>query len=237
MPGALPGLSIVLPCFDEQENVAGAVRDALSAAQRYSAECEVIVVDDGSRDGTGAVAADLVARHSEVRLVLHRQNRGYGAAVRTGVRSARMPFVLLTDGDRQFDLDQLGTFVPLADGADLLAGYRLRRHDPIGRRLSGAAWNRLVHHLFRVGVRDVDCAFKLVRRDLLERIDLVSDGAMVSTELIVRSRLAGARIVEIGVQHRARVAGRQSGANPRVVLRAFRELGRLRTDLRPSHPV
>jgi glycosyltransferase involved in cell wall biosynthesis len=237
MPSTLPGLSIVLPCFDEEENVAGAVREALAAIRHHSRTGEVIVVDDGSRDRTASVAAELVERHPEVRLVMHRRNRGYGAAVRTGIRAARMPFVLLTDGDRQFDLDQLGVFVPVVDAADFVAGYRVHRRDPAGRRVVAAAWNWLVRHLFRVGVRDVDCAFKLIRRDLLDRIDLLSDGAMVSTELIVRSRLAGARIAELGVEHRARVAGRQSGASPRVIVRAFRELGRLRTALRAPHPV
>jgi hypothetical protein len=145
-----------------------------------------------------------------------------------------MPFVLLTDADRQFDLDQLGAFARLAEHADLVVGYRRRRQDPVGRRLNGRCWNWLVGRLYGLNVRDVDCAFKLVRRDLLECLDLASRGALISTELLVKARLAGAVVAEAGVEHRPRTSGEQSGANPRVVLLAFRELRRLRATLRPT---
>ena len=167
-----------------------------------------------------------------MRVVVHPTNRGYGAALRSGVRAAQQPWVLLTDADLQFDLRELVDFVPLAAQADLIAGWRIARQDPLHRRLNAAAWNWLVRSLFDLPVRDVDCAFKLVRRDLLEDIPLTSGGAMISTELVVRAVAAGGRVREVGVHHRPRVAGEQSGANPRVVLRAFRELARLQGELR-----
>jgi hypothetical protein len=142
-----------------------------------------------------------------------------------------MPWVLLTDADLQFDLDQLEHFVPLTHDADVVMGWRIARQDPLHRRVNAAAWNRLVRHTFHLQVRDVDCAFKLIRRDLVDGLALTSSGAMISTELLVRAQDTGARIRELGVEHRPRLAGEQSGANPRVVLRAFRELRQLRRDL------
>ncbi|MEA2155526.1 MAG: hypothetical protein QOE11_1666 [Solirubrobacteraceae bacterium] len=228
----LAGVSIVLPCFDEAANVAGAVRAAIAAAQEHAVDFEVIVVDDGSTDETAQIAARLAEADRRVRVLVHPSNRGYGGAVRTGLRAAQMPWVLLTDGDLQFDLGELAAFVPLAREADLIAGWRIARQDPAHRRLNAAAWNWLMHRRFSLPVRDVDCAFKLIRRDLLDQIALTSRGAMISTELVVRAVAAGARVREVGVHHRPRVAGEQSGASPRVVLRAFRELTRLHGELR-----
>jgi len=231
-PNALTSLSVVLPCFDEQENVADAIRYALSAAQRCATDYEVIVVDDGSSDETSRIAAAFMEADRHVRLRIHPHNRGYGDAVRTGIGAARMDWVLLTDADLQFDLRELEDFLPSAARADLVVGWRILRRDPLNRRVNAAAWNRLVRTMFHIPVRDIDCAFKLVRRDLLQSCALSASGAMISTELLVRCLAAGARLEELGVHHRARVAGQQSGASPRVVIRAFGELLRLRRCLR-----
>jgi glycosyltransferase involved in cell wall biosynthesis len=231
----LPGVSVVLPCFNEAPNVARAVLEAAAAAERNAVEYQIVVVDDGSTDGTAEIAAEVARSVPHVDVVEHGQNRGYGAALSSGLRAARMPWVLLTDGDLQFDLAQLEAFVPLAAEADLVAGWRIDRRDPLHRRANAAAWNWLVRRAFAVPVRDVDCAFKLIRRELVDEIPLSSRGAMISTELLVRAQANGARIRELGVEHRARVAGEQSGANPRVVARAFRELLALRRELtRPA---
>jgi glycosyltransferase involved in cell wall biosynthesis len=228
----LPSLSIVLPCYDEEPNVAAAVAEADAAGSQFATEHEIIVVDDGSRDRTRAIADSIAAVNPRVRVVAHERNRGYGAAVRSGIVASRSEWVLLTDADLQFDLSELRFLLPLACDNDLVAGYRLDRADPVARRLAAHAWNQLMRRTFRVGVRDVDCAFKLVRRDLLEQIPLTSGGAMISTELVARIVAAGAVVREVGVHHRPRVAGEQSGANPLVVLRAFRELARLQGELR-----
>jgi glycosyltransferase involved in cell wall biosynthesis len=220
----LPGLSIVLPCFNEEANVADAIRAATKAARRVSDDYEILVVDDGSTDATSDIASRFVDTTGRVRLLVLPHNRGYGAAVRTGIDAARMPWILLTDADLQFDLGQLEDFAPLTASADIVAGRRILRQDPLGRRITGAAWSGLTRRLFRLPVSDVDCAFKLIRRDLLDRVQLTSDGAMVSAELLVKCQAEGARVTEQGVRHRARVAGEQSGAHPRVVVRAFREL-------------
>lgn len=230
-PDRLPGLSVVLPCFNEEENVEAMVADAHRAARRFGDEHEIVIVDDGSADRTGVLADRLAAASPEVRVVRHPENRGYGAAVRSGLEAARMPWLLLTDGDRQFDLMQLEAFVPRTATADLVAGRRSNRADPLHRRASAHAWNMLVSRLFALPITDVDCAFKLIRRELLERIELTADGAMISTELVAKCMRSGARVIELDVAHKPRPAGEQSGNNPRVIARAFRELARMRRSL------
>jgi len=228
----LTGLSIVLPCFNEEENVAAAVAQAAHAAQLVADAYEVIVVDDGSSDATSAIAERLAQTDGCVRVVAHEHNRGYGAAVRSGFQAARMDWILLTDGDLQFDLDELSDVAPLTRGADFVAGYRIVRMDPVHRRVNAAAWNWLVRRFFQVDVRDVDCAFKLMRRPLVQSLDLTAEGAMVSTELVAKASGRGARFAEAGVHHRPRVAGASSGASPRVIARAFRELARISREMR-----
>jgi glycosyltransferase involved in cell wall biosynthesis len=232
MPDArLTSLTVVLPCHDEEANVVQAVREAGAAARDAADEHQIVVVDDGSTDATRGLAAECAAADPRVRVLVHGENRGYGAALRTGIAAARCDWILLTDADRQFDLAELRDFVAPARDHDLLVGFRLVRMDSVSRRMNAYAWNRLVDHVFDLRVRDVDCAFKLIRRDLAQGLRLTADGAMISTELVARAALAGARIVEFGVHHRPRAAGRQSGADPAVVLSAFRELRRIRGEL------
>jgi glycosyltransferase involved in cell wall biosynthesis len=227
----LPGLTVVLPCFDEEPNVAQAVREATSAACRCASAVEIVVVDDGSRDATGEIARELAEVDPRVRVVAHDVNRGYGAAVRSGITASRMPWVLLTDADLQFDLQQLDRLLPLAPDHDLVAGYRISRCDPLHRRAAAAAWNWLMRRTFGVPVRDVDCAFKLARGPMLRALDLTSEGAMVSMELYARATRDDWRIAEVGVHHRARLAGEASGGDPGVILRALRERRRLAREL------
>lgn len=227
----LAGLSIVLPCLDEEENVAQAVTEALAAGERCACAVEVVVIDDGSSDATADRARAAAGDDPRVLVVVHPENRGYGAAVRSGIRASRMPWVLLTDGDLQFDLQQLDRMLPVADDHDIVAGFRIVRNDPARRRVTAAAWNALMRRTFGVPVRDVDCAFKLARGPLLRGLPLRSEGAMISTELYARAKAAGWRIAEIGVDHRPRRAGEATGNDLRVVLRAFRERRLLATEL------
>ena len=232
----LPSLSVVLPCFDEAPNVEAAVAEARRAAQRCAADHEIIVVDDGSSDGTRDIACSLARQDRRVRVVPHTRNRGYGAAVRSGIAASRGEWILLTDGDLQFDLSELERFVPLTADHDLVAGYRADRADPLPRRVAAHAWNALMRRTFGVPVRDVDCAFKLVRGAAGRALPLESDGAMISTELVTRGRLAGWRIAELPVHHRARRAGEPTGGDLRVILRAFRERRALMRGLREAPP-
>jgi glycosyltransferase involved in cell wall biosynthesis len=227
-PDALGGLTIVLPCFDEAENLPDAVAYAIDAAERCAEAYEIVIVDDGSSDETVTVAGRLAAQESHVRLIVHAENRGYGEALRSGIKAARMPWVLLIDADLQFDVGELDDFLAPARSADLVVGRRILPQGRARRRAGGALWNRFVRAAFDLPVRDVDCGFRLIRRDLAERLDLRAGGPLVGTELLVKSRAAGARVAEVPVHHRVRVAGRQSGPGPRLSARTLRELADLR---------
>jgi glycosyltransferase involved in cell wall biosynthesis len=222
--GRLPGLSAFFPVFDEESNVVPMAEALLAALPQVARRWELVIVDDGSRDATGALADAFAARHPGVRVVHHERNRGYGAAIRSGLATARLEYVFLTDGDRQFDPAEVARLVPALERADVVVGFRARRSDPLFRRLYAVGWNALVRRLLGLPVRDVNCAFKLMRRDALAGLRLEAEGAAVSAELLARLGRSGRRIVELPVAHFPRRAGRATGGRARVVARAFAEL-------------
>ncbi|OLC11031.1 MAG: hypothetical protein AUH39_00445 [Chloroflexi bacterium 13_1_40CM_67_9] len=239
MPARLDGLSFFFPALNEEKNVAPIVEEALSVLPRFADDLEITVVDDGSTDRTGAIADELAVKDPRVRVIHHGTRRGYGGAVRSGLIAATKPWVFFTDGDRQFALEDLGRLVEAADGADAVVGYRIKRADPARRLFVAWVYNRLIRLLFGGGWRDVDCAFKLFRRDVFERVPLKrvrSNGAFFSPELLITLRRAGVRVRQVGVRHFPRTAHEPKGASPRVIVRAIRDLLRLRARLwlRPS---
>ncbi len=222
----LDGVSVVLPAFNEADNLDATVRELLPAVIAAATDVEIVVVDDGSTDATPAVAARL-AGELPVRVLRHARNRGYGAALRTGFGAARKPWVLLLDADGQFVPAELDRFVEATRHADVVVGYRQRRADPRHRRVFALVWRWLMRALLGVQVRDVDCAFKLMPTALVQSLALEADGAFISAELLGKARRMGARIAEVPVSHRPRRRGRQTGGAPRVLLKAFYELVRL----------
>ena len=226
-----PRVSIVLPAYDEAPNIERAVAEATAAADRLFDDHEILVVDDGSQDTTRAIVKELASADARVRLEAHGRNRGYGEALRTGFLASRYEYVFFTDADLQFDMNELERFLPYLGTVDVVAGYRVNRQDPPARRAMASAWNLLVRVLFYVPVRDIDCAFKMFDRRRLRDVDIESVGAMVNTELMVKLGRRGASVVEVGVHHRPRLAGQARGADPRVILKAFLELRRMRRRL------
>jgi len=236
-PAARPGmLSLVFPMFDEAENVGPLLASALAHAKQLADEFEIIVVDDGSRDGSAAVVEAQHRLDPRVRLLRHPTNIGYGAALRSGLRAARGDLVFFTDADLQFDLREIERLLAHAHEFDIVAGYRAPRRDPWRRRLLAFGWGLLVRVLFGLRVRDIDCAFKIFRRPVLDALPIASIGAFVNTELLLRARSEGFRVREVPVTHHPRMAGRAKGASPRVVLRALLELATLFRELRGPAP-
>lgn len=230
----LPGLSVFLPCHNEEPNLVRVVDNFRAELDRFASAWEIIIVDDGSRDRTGEIADQLAASDPRVKVVHHPVNRGYGGAVISGLKAATLPYVLLCDGDGQFDAAELARMVPMVTSCDVVVGRRIRRADHLMRRLNGKAWTALVRLLFGIKITDVDCGFKLFKREFTRDLDLSARGAMISTELMVKVAARGARIGEAEVGHLPRLAGEQSGANLKVITRAFVELFRLYGELRNS---
>jgi glycosyltransferase involved in cell wall biosynthesis len=231
-PVRIPGISVFLPSHNEEGNVERVVRSYLAECPRVTDNFEVIVVDDGGRDRTGEIAERLAAEDSHVKVVRHPVNRGYGGAVISGIRAATQPYVLLCDGDGQFDPADLERLTPFVPEFDVVAGRRAHRADPLMRRVNGKAWTLLVDTLLGITISDIDCGFKLFKREKLDGMELRAHGAMISTELMARLAGRGAKVKEVDVRHLPRLTGEQSGANLKVVARAFKELIALYRELR-----
>ncbi len=220
--------------YNEEANVRATATAAVAALEDLASEFAVILVDDGSTDRTAAIGIELSAADPRIKVVTHPVNRGYGAALKTGFANARLDLVTFNDGDGQFDLRDLRLLLEKISDHDMVIGYRERRADALGRRLTARAWGLLVGILFDIWPRDIDCGFKLFRKEALDSLDLRADGAFISTELLAKARAAGHRIAQVGVNHYPRRHGSSTGNNPRVVLRAFVELFSFWRDLRRS---
>jgi glycosyltransferase involved in cell wall biosynthesis len=203
----MDALSLVIPAFNESAVIAQAVSEAEAALAGRFAAFEVLVVDDGSADDTAAVVGRCLPAARHTRLLRHDANRGYGAALRTGFEAARYPLVAFTDADCQFDLTELPLLAALADEYPIVAGYRLDRKDTAKRRFFSWGYNRLARTLLGTRVRDVDCALKVFRREVLARLLPESRGFFVNTEMMTRARQLGFPVVEVPVTHRPRASG------------------------------
>lgn len=223
----LRAISLFYPMFNEEENIEEAARRAISILPKHTETFEVILVNDGSRDATGEIADRLAAEDPRIRAVHHETNLGYGSALRSGIKASRYEWIFYTDGDNQFDLEEIATLLPLRYDNDIVTGYRIARRDPWNRKFNAWLYATTVRILFGLRFRDVDCAFKLYRSEVFTDMELESTGALIDLEIFARAKKAGARIVEIGVNHYPRTAGSQTGAKLSVMLRAVREMFRL----------
>jgi glycosyltransferase involved in cell wall biosynthesis len=229
-------ISVFFPCYNEQDNVARTVQQALTVLENLNADFEVIIVDDGSSDATARIADEIADGNSKVKVVHHPTNLGYGAALQSGFKAATKQLVFYTDGDGQFDINEMPSLLPLMAKYDIVSCYRLKRQDPIVRKINAWCWTKLVCLLFGMKIRDIDCAFKLYRRQIFDNIELSSTGALIDAEILARATRKGYSITQKGVHHYPRIAGEQTGANLKVILRAFRELFRLHRRIRRSCP-
>ena len=225
-------ISVFFPCYNEQGNVTGVVEQTLAVLEKLNADFEVIIVDDGSSDDTGKIADELAGGNDRVRVVHHRTNLGYGAALQSGFKAATKELVFYTDGDGQFDIKEMPGLLDLMEQCDIVSCYRLNRQDNLVRRINAWCWTKLVCLLFGMKIRDIDCAFKLYKREIFDTFKLVSTGALIDAEILARAVRKGYRVVQQGVHHYPRTAGAQTGANLRVILRAFKELFRLWKQIR-----
>lgn len=230
----LESLSVILPAFNEEDNVENAITSGYKALENFALDIEFIVVNDGSNDRTGERLDQLTQKFPFLRVIHHPVNRGYGAALRSGFEAAKKEFIFFTDSDLQFNLNEFDLLLKRIDDYDIVVGYRKKRADAFIRKLNAGCWNLLIRIVLGIKVHDIDCAFKLFRRDFFETTTLTSEGAMINTEIFALANMKQLSIKEVPVSHFERCEGEQSGANLNVIIKAFKELLSMRKKLSGS---
>ena len=207
--GAVGAISVFFPCYNDEATIARMVEVAVATLARvHVSDAEVIVVNDGSTDGSAAILAELATREPLLRVVTHEHNRGYGGALLSGFGASRKQWVFYTDGDGQFDPAELELLVQRAtDDVDVVQGYKIRRADGVLRTVIGRVYHRFVKLMFGLHIRDTDCDFRLIRRSALDRVTLVHTTGVICVELVRKLQDSGARFTEVGVHHYRRIHG------------------------------
>jgi len=232
----LPSLSCFFPAYNEEPNIARLLDEVVATLPQFADQWEAVVVDDGSNDRTASIVRDYAALHPEIRLVQHKNNLGYGHALQTGLKESTGEAVFFTDADLQFHLCDIGELLPAFADADVVIGYRIKRRDPWHRLVVAGVYHTVLRTMFDLHVRDIDCAFKLFDRRVVDTLvgELESRSAFISPELVIRAQIAGFRITEVGVTHYPRSAGKSGGASLKVISRTISEMRRLRADLKAN---
>jgi glycosyltransferase involved in cell wall biosynthesis len=230
-------ISVFFPCYNEQDNIADTIERAVKTLEKLADDYEIIAVDDGSTDATYRICSDLSSRNKRIKVIRHAENMGYGAALCTGIKSSRFEAVCFTDADGQFDISELERFLPLLPEFPVVIGTRARRSDSWYRGLNAALFRNLVRLLFGLKVRDLNCGFKVFRRNVFKDIELKSGGAFITAEMLISARDRHYEFTEVYVSHCPRKGGRQTGASPLVVIRAFGELYKFWKDRRKHKPL
>jgi glycosyltransferase involved in cell wall biosynthesis len=228
---ARPALTFFFPAYNEEANIERTVASALSEIGPMVDSLEVLAIDDGSTDRTPQLADELAAADPRVRVV-HQANRGYGGALKAGFANSRGSLVAFSDGDLQFDLAELKRLLDRLEDrsrpVDAVIGYRIKRRDPFHRLVIAKTYNLIVSVLFGLRVRDIDCAMKLFRREVFEGLRLDAESPFLSAELLIKLHARGVKMDQVGVTHYPRVAGENTGASFRKILRTFRDIFKLR---------
>lgn len=236
MAKEISSLSVFFPAYNEEANIEKTVRQAREVLLKIAGKWEILIINDGSTDKTGQVGAKLRREDKRIDVINHAQNRGYGAALKSGFYNARYPWIAFTDSDGQFDFSEITKFIKKQreTGADLVVGYYLSRKVSFYRKINTFLWESLVNLLFGLKVRDIDCGFKLISKKVIETIPRLESkrGAFISSEFLIKAKKAGFKIVEIGVHHYPRRTGHGTGADLNVIIKSFIDLFKLWKKLR-----
>jgi glycosyltransferase involved in cell wall biosynthesis len=222
----MTSLSIVIPAFNEQENVKAAIENISNVARQLNMDYEILLVNDGSKDRTGEIArTELESSIPQFRLIEHFPNRGYGGALRAGFAEASKELIAFIPSDNQFDFSEVHRLLTrMAPDIMIVSGFRVDRKDHFTRKFNAFGWNLVIRILFGYLTKDIDCGFKLFRRELLRHIHIQSNGAMIDTEMLAEACARGYKIAEVPVSHFPRIAGQPTGANLKVIIHAFGDL-------------
>jgi glycosyltransferase involved in cell wall biosynthesis len=218
-------LSVFFPAYYDEKNIDKVVHKAVEVVESLNLkDYEIIIIEDGSPDKTGEVADALSVQYPKVRVIHHPKNLGYGATLRDGFLNAKMDYVFYTDGDNQFDLDEMKKFVALIPFSDIVVGYRKHKQYSLYRKFTSLCYNYLLKIIFDIHYWDIDCAFKLFKTELFKKIKINSIDAFIDAEIMLKAKLLGYTVTEVGVNHLPRVDGISTGARPSVILRTIREV-------------
>jgi glycosyltransferase involved in cell wall biosynthesis len=232
-------LSVFFPAYNEEANIHQTVEKAIEVLKKIAKKWEIIVIDDGSKDKTGAIVKRLIKKEPRIRLITHTPNRGYGAALKSGFYNSQYEWIAFTDADGQFDFSEITKFFEKQKqtGADLVIGYYLKRAVHFYRILGSKLWELAVFLLFGLKVKDIDCGFKLIRKKVIEEIPPLEAerGPFISSELLIKAKKKGFKIVQLGVHHYPRRAGKATGASLKVILSGLKDLIRLKAKLSKIH--
>lgn len=223
-------LSLFMPAYNEEKNIGKTLDDVSSFLKTSGIPVyEILVVNDGSKDKTAEVVTEFSKKDSHVKLINHEKNLGYGEAVKTGFYSAKKDLICFMDSDGQFDISDLTKFLDKISEADVVVGYRVDRQDHLMRIINGWGWTQISNILFGLNLKDVDCGFKLFKKEVIEKIPHLEStrGAMINPETMARVKKAGFKIAQIGVIHKPRVSGQSTGANLNVIVVSFLDLLKL----------
>ncbi len=224
-------LSVFFPAYNEEKNIKNTVLKAKEVLEKIVDKWEIIIINDGSTDKTGEIADSLKKADSRIKIIIHSPNQGYGAALRTGFYNSQYPWIVFTDSDGQFNFREITKFIEKQKetGADLVIGYYLDRKVSFGKKITSRMWELLVYLLFGLKVRDIDCAFKLISKKVIDKISKLESerGAFISSELLIKAKKSGFKIVEVGVTHYPRKEGIGTGRSLNVIIKSFIDLIKL----------
>ena len=224
-------LSVFFPAYYDEKNIEKVVVSAIKVLEELKLkDYEVIIIEDGSPDKTGEVADMLAERFAKVRVIHHKKNMGYGATLKDGFLNAKLDYVFYSDGDNQFDLNELKKFVALIPYSDMVIGYRKKKQYSTYRKVTSLAYNFVLRFLFGIDYVDVDCAFKVIKTDLFRKIQINSIDAFIDAEILLKAGFLGYTTTEIGVKHLPRVDGISTGARPSVIFRTIKEIREFRNE-------
>ncbi len=229
---ARPSITAFFPCYNDANTIGALVVQVEAQLRLLTDDYEIVVVNDGSRDQSAAVLQTLLSSHANLRVVTHHTNQGYGAALRSGFQAATKSLVFYTDGDGQYGVDELPVLAMLmTDDTDFVNGMKMTRQDAAHRVFIGNLHNFATRWLFWLPISDVDCDFRLVRRSVVEAIDLRSNSGSICVELVKKAQRAGARFREVSVHHYARQWGQSQFFQPARILRTYLDLAGMWVDL------
>lgn len=226
-------LSAFFPAYYDELNIGKVVNQAVKVLNELNLkDYEITIIEDGSPDNTAQVADDLAKQYPKVKVIHHKQNKGYGATLYEGFTSAKFDYVFYTDGDNQFDLEELKKFVSVIPYSDIAIGYRKKKQYSTYRKLTSFVYNFVLRIAFGIDYVDIDCAFKIIKKDLFDKIKITTKDAFIDAEIMIWASILKYSVTEIGVKHLPRLDGISTAARPSIIIRTIKEIYNFRKELK-----